>query len=199
MARFFFGMNQSLDGFVDHDRLPFALRGPKLIAGSSTRHRTSPAASMVAASRTMRILDADQPGGKARLCIGVAQEPEMGGLADFEDGRGQRKTARRRYRSRNSPAQGRTGGRGGSSAAVIMGYNRIIEALEIHAFERGHQLPETHHRECAALVTCFMSEAEAMRVSNLEVTAAHQGRYMNCFGVSRSLGALPFFQSLFLG
>ncbi|TIM44443.1 MAG: alpha/beta fold hydrolase, partial [Mesorhizobium sp.] len=35
----------------------------------------------------------------------------------------------------------------------IMAYNRTLDALEIHVFESGHQLLETHHRECAALVS----------------------------------------------
>ncbi|MBT1159313.1 hypothetical protein J1C56_27440 [Aminobacter anthyllidis] len=43
-------------------------------------------------------------------------------------------------------------------------YNRILDALEIHVFESGHQLLETHHRECAALVSSFMLDVEAARL-----------------------------------
>lgn len=43
----------------------------------------------------------------------------------------------------------------------IMAYNRILERLEMHVFESAHQLLETHHAECAALVGRFMLEVEA--------------------------------------
>ncbi|WP_246252822.1 alpha/beta fold hydrolase [Allomesorhizobium camelthorni] len=46
----------------------------------------------------------------------------------------------------------------------IMAYNRILDSLEIHVFESGHQLLETHHRECAALASRFMLDVEAGRV-----------------------------------
>ena len=46
----------------------------------------------------------------------------------------------------------------------IMAYDRILDSLEIHVFESGHMLLETHHRECAALVARFMLEVEAGRV-----------------------------------
>ena len=46
----------------------------------------------------------------------------------------------------------------------IMAYNRALDSLEIHVFESGHQLLETHPRECAALVTRFMLDVEAGRV-----------------------------------
>ncbi|MBB6469569.1 dihydrofolate reductase family protein [Aminobacter carboxidus] len=65
MARFFFGMNQSLDGFVDHDRFPYA-PGPVLyrrfvdqtqnLAGSLYGRRLY---------ETMRYWDEDQPGWDA--------------------------------------------------------------------------------------------------------------------------------------
>lgn len=43
----------------------------------------------------------------------------------------------------------------------IMAYSRDLDALEIHVFESGHFLLETHHRECAALVTSFIRDVEA--------------------------------------
>lgn len=46
----------------------------------------------------------------------------------------------------------------------IMGYNRVLESLEVHVFESGHQLLETHHRECASLVSRFMRDVEAGRL-----------------------------------
>jgi pimeloyl-ACP methyl ester carboxylesterase len=46
----------------------------------------------------------------------------------------------------------------------IMAYNRALDALEIHVFESGHQLLETHPRECADLVTRFVLDVEAGRV-----------------------------------
>ncbi|MBF6129592.1 alpha/beta fold hydrolase [Nocardia brasiliensis] len=46
----------------------------------------------------------------------------------------------------------------------IMAYHRDLRSLEIHVFESGHQLLETHHDECATLVTRFMSEVAAGRV-----------------------------------
>ena len=43
----------------------------------------------------------------------------------------------------------------------IMAYNRILDWLEIHVFESAHQLLETHHGECAALMSRFMLDVEA--------------------------------------
>lgn len=43
----------------------------------------------------------------------------------------------------------------------IMAYSRDLDVLEIHVFESGHFLLETHHRECAALVTRFIRDVEA--------------------------------------
>ena len=43
----------------------------------------------------------------------------------------------------------------------IMAYNRILDWLEIHVFESAHQLLETHHGECAALMSRFMHDVEA--------------------------------------
>lgn len=43
----------------------------------------------------------------------------------------------------------------------IMAYSRGLDVLEIHVFESGHFLLETHHRECAALVTRFIRDVEA--------------------------------------
>jgi pimeloyl-ACP methyl ester carboxylesterase len=43
----------------------------------------------------------------------------------------------------------------------IMAYSRDLDALEIHIFESGHFLLETHHRECAALLTSFIRDVEA--------------------------------------
>ncbi len=42
----------------------------------------------------------------------------------------------------------------------IMAYSRNLDALEIHVFESGHALLETHHRECADLVTRFLVDSE---------------------------------------
>jgi pimeloyl-ACP methyl ester carboxylesterase len=42
----------------------------------------------------------------------------------------------------------------------IMAYNRVLDALEIHVLESGHQLLETHHRECAALIARFVLDAD---------------------------------------
>jgi pimeloyl-ACP methyl ester carboxylesterase len=46
----------------------------------------------------------------------------------------------------------------------VMAFNRVLDALEIHVFESGHQLLETHHSECADLVARFMFDVEARRV-----------------------------------
>jgi pimeloyl-ACP methyl ester carboxylesterase len=46
----------------------------------------------------------------------------------------------------------------------VMSYNRALDALEIHVFESGHQLLETHSSECADLVAGFMLDVEAGRV-----------------------------------
>jgi surfactin synthase thioesterase subunit len=46
----------------------------------------------------------------------------------------------------------------------IMAFNRALDSVEIHVFEGGHQLLETHHRECADLVARFMLDVEAGRV-----------------------------------
>jgi len=43
----------------------------------------------------------------------------------------------------------------------IMAYHRVLDTLEIHLFESGHQLLETHHRECAALMTNFLQDVQA--------------------------------------
>jgi dihydrofolate reductase len=62
MARFFFGMNQSLDGFVDHDRFPFApspmlfrqfIEQTRNLAGSLYGRRLY---------KLMSVWDDDQPG-----------------------------------------------------------------------------------------------------------------------------------------
>jgi pimeloyl-ACP methyl ester carboxylesterase len=45
----------------------------------------------------------------------------------------------------------------------IMAFNRALDALEIHVFESGHQLLETHPGECAALVTRFMLDVQVRR------------------------------------
>ena len=45
-----------------------------------------------------------------------------------------------------------------------MAFDRALDALEIHVFESGHQLLETHHRECADLVARFMLDVHAGRV-----------------------------------
>ncbi|RWX67143.1 alpha/beta hydrolase [Mesorhizobium sp. M4B.F.Ca.ET.089.01.1.1] len=42
----------------------------------------------------------------------------------------------------------------------IMAYNRDLHAIEIHVFESGHMLLETHHRQCAAHIAHFMHEVE---------------------------------------
>ncbi|RWB00842.1 MAG: alpha/beta hydrolase [Mesorhizobium sp.] len=42
----------------------------------------------------------------------------------------------------------------------IMAYSRDLDAVEIHVFESGHMLLETHHRQCAALIAHFMHEVE---------------------------------------
>ncbi|HEX7824234.1 MAG TPA: alpha/beta hydrolase [Mycobacterium sp.] len=46
----------------------------------------------------------------------------------------------------------------------IMAFHRVLDSVEIHVFEGGHQLLETHHGECADLVTRFMLDVEAGRV-----------------------------------
>ena len=43
----------------------------------------------------------------------------------------------------------------------IMAFDRALDALEIHVFESGHQLLETHPGECADLVTRFMRDVQA--------------------------------------
>lgn len=43
----------------------------------------------------------------------------------------------------------------------IMAYSRVLDRLEIHVFDSGHFLLETHHHECAALVDRFISDVEA--------------------------------------
>ncbi|MGO1069389.1 alpha/beta fold hydrolase [Lysobacter sp. CA199] len=40
----------------------------------------------------------------------------------------------------------------------IMAYSRVLDALEIHVFDGGHFLLETHHRECAALIARFIRD-----------------------------------------
>jgi pimeloyl-ACP methyl ester carboxylesterase len=42
----------------------------------------------------------------------------------------------------------------------IMAYHRALEALEIHVFDSGHQLLETHAAECAAIVARFVLDVE---------------------------------------
>lgn len=46
----------------------------------------------------------------------------------------------------------------------IMAYNEVLESLEIHVFESGHQLLETHPHECADLIARFMLDVEAGRL-----------------------------------
>jgi len=46
----------------------------------------------------------------------------------------------------------------------IMAFHRALESVEIHVFDGGHQLLETHHAECAELVARFMDDVEARRV-----------------------------------
>lgn len=45
----------------------------------------------------------------------------------------------------------------------IMAYSRVLDTLEIHVFEGGHFLLETHHRECADLIERFICDVEAGR------------------------------------
>jgi pimeloyl-ACP methyl ester carboxylesterase len=45
----------------------------------------------------------------------------------------------------------------------IMAYHRALDAVEIHVFDSAHQLLETHHRECAELVTRFMVDVQTRR------------------------------------
>lgn len=62
MAKFFFGMNQSLDGFVDHDRFPFA---PSPMLFRQFIDQTRGLAGSLYGRRlyeTMRYWDDDQPG-----------------------------------------------------------------------------------------------------------------------------------------
>jgi pimeloyl-ACP methyl ester carboxylesterase len=42
----------------------------------------------------------------------------------------------------------------------IMAYSRDLHVLEIHVFESGHFLLETHHQECAALIKTFVRNVE---------------------------------------
>jgi pimeloyl-ACP methyl ester carboxylesterase len=42
----------------------------------------------------------------------------------------------------------------------IMAYHRELDALEIHVFDSGHLLLETHHRECAGLVADFIRDVD---------------------------------------
>jgi hypothetical protein len=42
-----------------------------------------------------------------------------------------------------------------------MAYHRVLDGLEMHVFESGHQLLETHHREGAALMSRFMLDVGA--------------------------------------
>ncbi|WP_194421892.1 alpha/beta fold hydrolase [Microbacterium abyssi] len=43
----------------------------------------------------------------------------------------------------------------------IMAYSRVLDSLEIHVFDSGHFLLETHHTECSRLITDFVSNVEA--------------------------------------
>jgi len=43
----------------------------------------------------------------------------------------------------------------------IIAYSCVLDTLEIHVFEGGHFLLETHHRECATLVDHFIKDVEA--------------------------------------
>ncbi|RDZ28952.1 alpha/beta fold hydrolase [Lysobacter silvisoli] len=45
----------------------------------------------------------------------------------------------------------------------IMAYSRVLDALEIHVFDGGHFLLETHHRECVGLIERFIRDVEAGR------------------------------------
>ena len=49
----------------------------------------------------------------------------------------------------------------------VMAYSRDLDAVEIHVFESGHMLLETHHRQCAALIAHFMHEVQTGGISRL--------------------------------
>lgn len=42
----------------------------------------------------------------------------------------------------------------------IMAYHRTLDSVEMHVFDSGHQLLETHHEECAALVSRFIFDVQ---------------------------------------
>jgi hypothetical protein len=98
MAKLIFGLNQSLDGYVDHDHQAFA-PGPALfrhfieqvcgLSGSVYGRRMY---------EVMRYWDEDRPEwgrGGARLRRGVAEPTEVGRVALAEVSRPQRHTCRR--------------------------------------------------------------------------------------------------------
>ncbi|NWN88741.1 MAG: alpha/beta hydrolase [Micrococcaceae bacterium] len=58
----------------------------------------------------------------------------------------------------------------------IMAYNRVLESLEIHVFDSGHFLLETHHMECAALIAAFVSNVDAVSLSRPEPRGSAVGR-----------------------
>jgi hypothetical protein len=45
-----------------------------------------------------------------------------------------------------------------------LAFHRALASVEIHVFEGGQQLLETHHAECEELVARFVDDAEAGRV-----------------------------------
>lgn len=48
--------------------------------------------------------------------------------------------------------------------AEIMAYGRELERLEMHVYDAGHFLLETHHQECAAAIKDFVVDVTAGRV-----------------------------------
>lgn len=48
--------------------------------------------------------------------------------------------------------------------AEIMAYSRELASLEMHVYDAGHFLLETHHQECAAAIKGFVTDAMTGRV-----------------------------------
>jgi hypothetical protein len=106
MAKLFFGLNQSLDGYVDY--LEFAT-GPALF-----RHFYEPVRDLTGSVygrrmyEVMRIWDEDRPEwpGATRLRGGVAEATEVGRVALVEVSRPQCHTCRGRHRGGDTWAEG---------------------------------------------------------------------------------------------
>lgn len=48
----------------------------------------------------------------------------------------------------------------------ILAYHRALDAVEMHVFDGGHFLLETHHRECVELITAFADDVASGRFAD---------------------------------